>query len=179
MTADPDDDALSWGDERDPTYVESADPRRDEQRRAPRERSGLDTTGGAGTGRAGRVAAGTAAEVPASDDRAADTSAGSDADNDAAPSMSSPMLLAIGILAGVYLLYTVGWFTSAARTIAVPVGAFDVAMYQLREWLSIAAPALWFGATLLLTRTRKASTRLLWLILGAIVLLPIPFVLGE
>jgi hypothetical protein len=93
--------------------------------------------------------------------------------------MSSAMLLAVGILAGAYLLYTAGWFTSAVRNIAVPVGALDVIMFQLREYLAVAAPALWFGATLLLTRGRKPVTRLLWLVLGAIVLIPVPFVLGE
>lgn len=186
MTADPDDDALSWGDERDPTYVESADPRRAEQGRVARP----GRAGRAATGATGGVAA--AGDTVAGDTAAGGTVAGGTATRDtatrdatvvdtedSAPSMSSPMLLAIGILAGAYLLYTAGWFTSAVRNIAVPVGAFDVAMYQLREWLSVAAPALWFGATLLLTRRRKASTRLLWLILGAIVLVPIPFVLGE
>lgn len=152
MTPDPDDDALSWGDERDPTYVESAQPGRDTQRRQRAERPVVDES-----------------EIRADEP----------GDGAAAASTSSAMLLALGILAGAYLLYTAGWFMSATRTIAVPVGAFDVLMYQLREWLSVAAPALWFGTTLLLTRTRKPSARLLWLILGAIVLIPVPFVLGE
>ena len=174
MTADPDDEALSWGDEKDPTYVESANPVPAERRRARTERPAADAdpadagpTAGARGSRSGTAETVTPNGVE-------------DADDDApVASTSSAMLLALGILAGAYLLYTAGWFTSAVRNIAVPVGAFDVLMYQLREWLSVAAPALWFGATLLLTRKRKPSIRLLWLVLGAIVLIPVPFVLGE
>jgi hypothetical protein len=152
MNADPDDEALSWGDESDPTYVDPANPA------AKNERSARSTK----------------AEAP----HRADETVG-ESEPAASSSMSSPMLLAVGILAGAYLLYTAGWFISAGRNIAMPVGALDVFMFQLREYLAVLAPAAWFGATLLLTRHTKPVTRLLGLVLGAIVLLPIPFLLGE
>jgi hypothetical protein len=160
MAREPDDDALSWGDDGDPTYLDSS-----EADRAPRD---------------------TRDSVQASDeqaDAASPTEVDADfavvANRDEPQGLSSVMLLALGVLGGLYALYTVGWFTSATRTIAIPVGALDAVMATLREYLSVAAPALWFGATLLLTRGRKSSLRLLLLILGAIVLLPLPFALGT
>lgn len=182
MTADPDDEALSWGDESDPTYVESGNPVRDERRRGHAERTAA--TGVSRGNATGETPTGATDGVNPLRPSASGGTAAPDGEvlaDDGAPeaSTSSAMLLALGILAGAYLLYTAGWFTSAVRNIAVPVGAFDVLMYQLREWFSVAAPALWFSATLLLTRTRTPSIRLLWLVLGAIVLIPVPFVLGE
>ncbi|PRY69105.1 hypothetical protein B0I08_103311 [Glaciihabitans tibetensis] len=166
MARDPDEDALNWGDDGDPTYLDSPAPDRSSARPADRDEAD--------------AAAATSADPAPTDALPHDESATEAAT--AAPverqAMSSVMLLSLGVLAGVYLLYTAGWFTSAARNIAVPVGALDVVMAQLREYLSVAAPALWFVATLLLTRGRKASLRLLLLVLGAIVLLPLPFALG-
>jgi hypothetical protein len=223
MARDPDDDALSWGDDGDPTYLDS--PAVDHAAQRANAESQVDVEGpGSPTSttpsestapratrpslseRRARAAAATsttstdntsstnttssADTTPSADntpstDTSTDTTADGDMDVDAdlaAPDepqgLSSVMLLTLGVLGGVYLLYTIGWFTSASRTIAVPIGALDAVMAHVREYLSIAAPALWFGATLLLTRGRKSSVRVGMLLLGAIVLLPLPFALG-
>jgi hypothetical protein len=179
MNADPDDEALSWGDDRDPTYVDpGANSSRPKKSDTARRERAVDVAG------APSPPATPPGSPPPGSSAPASTAGGVDGTTDDEPAvapagMSSAMLLAVGILAGAYLLYTAGWFTSAVRNIAVPVGALDVIMFQLREYLAVAAPALWFGATLLLTRGRKPVTRLLWLVLGAIVLIPVPFVLGE
>jgi hypothetical protein len=216
MARDPDEDALSWGDDGDPTYLDSpADVRSSQRSDAISEvdvagrTSATSTTPSESTAAESTASESTASESTASQqsrpslaerraqaatpsaetdgttegttDETTDGTTGVDADiavADEPQGMSSVMLLTLGVLAGVYLLYTVGWFTSATRTIAVPIGALDAVMAKVREYLSIAAPALWFGGTLLLTRNRKSSTRVLMLLLGAIVLLPLPFVLG-
>lgn len=90
---------------------------------------------------------------------------------------SSPVLLIVfGILAGVYLLYAVGWgihaFTHAARA----VGVFSVIMYQFGEFLAIASPFLWAAALWLLVK--RPVWRLLWLFIGVLVLAPWPFIVG-
>ena len=184
MTNNRDEEALSWGDEGDPTHIEAPqqqtaageEPRGDtptlrrgvaERRERARSEQEADAVAGA--------------RANARAHRSADRALATDVDADAAVApapMGSVALVILGILGGVYLLYTVGWITSANRNIAVPVGALDILMAQLREYLSIAAPALWFGATLLLTRGSKTILRVLWLLLGVIVLLPLPFVLG-
>jgi hypothetical protein len=90
------------------------------------------------------------------------------------------LLVTLGILGGVYLLYTVGWVIIAINpAAAVPVDAFDVIMAQLREYLAVVAPLIWFTTTLLLTRGHRPFTRLLWLLIGVVVLVPLPFVLGS
>jgi hypothetical protein len=83
----------------------------------------------------------------------------------------------MGIIAGIYLLYTVGWFISASRVdnpLADPVGAF---MFSLGAWLAVAAPVIWFGAAVWLTDGRP-RVRYGWLIAGVVLLAPVPVILG-
>ena len=99
----------------------------------------------------------------------------------AKPQIPAPVLITYGILAGAYLIYTLGWVISVQRynatvlTSPEPLNAF---MFGLGEILAMLAPALWFAATLLLTRGRKPVIRLLVLLAGLIAVLPWPFVLG-
>ena len=161
MTSDPDDEGLSWGDEKDPTYVESSSQVRSDRPVVTPGHSAAERRAAAA---ARRQTSSTATAGP---------------DVDAEPvATSSVVLVVLGLLGGVYLLYTVGWFVSAQRNIALPVNAFDVVMTYVREGLSVAAPALWFACTLLFTRHSKPLLRVLWLVLGALVLIPLPFVLG-
>ena len=99
----------------------------------------------------------------------------------AKPQMPAALLITYGILAGAYLIYTIGWVVSVQRynatvvTSPEPLNAF---MFGLGEILAMLAPALWFAASLLLTRGRKPVIRLLALLIGLLVVLPWPFVLG-
>ncbi len=93
------------------------------------------------------------------------------------------LLVTYGILAGAYLIYTFGWVLSILRyndpvlrpASPEPLNAF---MFGLGEILAVLAPALWFAAALLLTRGRKPLVRLVVLLVGLVVVLPWPFVLG-
>ncbi len=90
---------------------------------------------------------------------------------------SSVLLVGSGVLGGIYLLFTVGWVLSAQQ--APALAGLEGVMYTLGLWLAIAAPALWFGATLLLTRHRPAPVKLLWLVIGMLLLVPWPFILNP
>jgi hypothetical protein len=110
-------------------------------------------------------------------DAAASASPTDDVDEGAHPQPSSAELVLLGVFGGVYLLYTLGWILSVVRVqnpAEDPVGAF---MFSLGLWLAVLAPALWFGVAFALTRARPRA-RLVWLLAGAIVLLPIAFVAG-
>jgi len=98
--------------------------------------------------------------------------------DDVAPATSSIQLVTYGILAGAYLLYTVGWGISVARTGIFNENLFVEIMSQFSEFLAIAVAPLWFAITLLLTRGRRPLLRLLWLIAGLVLLVPLPFILG-
>lgn len=93
--------------------------------------------------------------------------------------MGSVALVLHGILAGMYLLYTIGWLIVLQRDTAAPSDIIGGAMYSIGLWLAVLAPALWFGATLWLTRGSVTSrTRLIVLAVGVLVLVPVPFLLG-
>jgi hypothetical protein len=98
---------------------------------------------------------------------------------DAAPRTSSLLLVVYGVLAGVYLLYTLGWITSVVRTTLPLDDLLSGIMYQFGQFLAIASPALWLAASVLLTRDRKPVVRLLWVVLGLVVVAPWPFLLGR
>jgi hypothetical protein len=91
------------------------------------------------------------------------------------------LLVAYGVLGGAYLLYTVGWLLTLQRFGAVRVSSNDVlveSMTQLGFVFAMASPALWFLAVWVVTRGRKPVVRLLWIIVGLVVVLPWPFVWG-
>lgn len=97
--------------------------------------------------------------------------------DDLPPQPGSAELVLLGVFGGVYLLFTVGWILSVVRVqnpAQDPLGQF---MFGLGLWLAVLAPALWFGVAFVLTRGR-ITARLVWLLVGAIVLLPIAFVAG-
>lgn len=132
MATDPDEEALSWSGETDPTHMS-----------AP----------------LASVAA-KAAPVPGNQEK----------------SVNSAVLIGFGILAGVYLLYAAGWvFVGFSGRVPVQ-GVFFGIMYQVGEALAIASPFLWFAAVWL--RVKNPVWRILWLLVGVVVLAPWPFIIG-
>lgn len=109
-------------------------------------------------------------ETPATADGAAGEPAGD-------ARASSVGLVGLGILAGVYLLYTVGWVLSVVQDQFTLTDPLAQAMATVGDVLAVLAPALWFAAIHLLTRGRSVA-RFAWLIGGAVLLIPWPFVLG-
>jgi hypothetical protein len=113
--------------------------------------------------------------VPATDAGRAANEGDGESDADAAQT-GSVELVVLGVLGGVYLLYAVGWLIVAVGTSPPGVSVVGDAMYALGLWLAVLAPALWYG--LMLLATRRSRPRLAWLVLGALVLVPLPFALG-
>ncbi|GGL08672.1 hypothetical protein JOE58_001257 [Curtobacterium luteum] len=92
--------------------------------------------------------------------------------DDEGPLGSGP-LIGFGVLGGLYLLYTVAWLISAS---VLAVG--DLASEVMRA-LAIVAPALWFVATLWIGQSSRNRTKFVWLLIGAVVLIPWPFILTR
>lgn len=93
-------------------------------------------------------------------------------ENDAAPSSSA--LVTFGVLGGIYFLYTLGWLTFALRSAGSTDNQLAGAMFTLGLWLAVAAPALWFVLSFWLIE--RLSIRYGVLVLGAVLLIPIPLV---
>ena len=91
--------------------------------------------------------------------------------------MSSFTLISLGVFGGIYLLFTIGWFIGVNR-IDNPLGdALASFMFSLGTWLAVAAPVAWFAVTLWLTPTRPRG-RILWLLLGVVLLAPLPLLVS-
>ncbi|MGO4692402.1 DNA polymerase III subunit gamma/tau [Glaciibacter sp. 2TAF33] len=159
MNPEPEDDALSWAGDSDPTL---SPPRAAETAGAGQAQPTDATELPEGWSVPGSPAAvASAPEAPAAGQVAA-----------------SVALVGMGILAGVYLLYAVGWFIGVSRMsnpLTDPVGQF---MFSLGAWTAVVSPLVWFGAAFQLTRDRP-RTRIVVLLLGVVLLAPLPFIIGA
>jgi len=90
--------------------------------------------------------------------------------------LSTTMLLLLGVIGGVYLLYAVGWAIGGLRLKPLANLIVDDAMFLPWFVLAIAAPAIWFLTTWVLTRGRASWIRVGVLLLGVVLLVPWPFV---
>lgn len=150
MSSDGDEDALRWdGDD----ALEARGPQASRPGATPAQESPGPLSPPTGTGPA------------ASDD-----------DEMREPATAS--LVMLGILGGVYLLYTIGWVVGGIGMQLPVTFALPAALYQGALWLAVLAPALWFAAVLVATRGSKPWIRLAWLIAGALLLVPWPFVVA-
>jgi hypothetical protein len=162
MTTSRDDDALSWAGDSDPT-LSPGDTSPTDPQSAPAPDSPDELP-------EGWTVAGPASAV------AADAASKEAASANAGP--SSLALVATGVLAGIYLLYTIGWFLGVSRVgnpLVDPVGR---ALFSVGGWLAVAAPLIWFAAAYGLTSERPRS-RFTWLVVGAVLLAPLPVALGA
>lgn len=162
----PDDDALSWGGDDDPTLdvrgrAAEADqtPDPDGGHAAAALPDGY-TAVGRGADAVGRIEADGSITMPGE-----------------APPMSSAMLVALGVVVGAYLLFTIGWVVGGLRLQGTAQFLVSQVGYRLSLWLAVAAPALWLTTVLVLTRTAKSWVRITWLIGGLVLLIPWPFVM--
>ena len=100
------------------------------------------------------------------------------ADLDERTGLSSALLVLFGLFGGVFILYTVGWIITVNRMATVLSNSFFDFLAKVGEFLAIASPALWFVGVLYATRESPPWQRVLWLVLGVVLLIPVPFVFG-
>jgi hypothetical protein len=164
-STDSDDAALRWDGEADTSYTDT---------------SYVDGSTAAGRARVKgdpRASAKTAARESRAKVLSA-TAAAADDSPPAKPEISSFLLVTYGILAGMYGLYVIGWIVAINRTAIVLSDPLGQLMFQFGHALAIGSAPLWFAAVFLLTRKNKAITRLLWLLLGLLLVAPWPAILG-
>jgi len=154
VSGNDDDDALTWAGGRDPSHYETPEVKPPKLAKSART-----------------------AVQPASE--AAAPTADVDEDDDLRPATSGVVLVSLGILGGIYLLYTIGWFISWRRIVYIDPDALELAAFRVQQVLAILAPPLWFVVTLFFTRDRKPAIRLLWLVVGALLLVPWSFTFGR
>lgn len=103
----------------------------------------------------------------------------------AADGMSNAVIVLLGAFGGLYLLYSWGWFIvaqaySAVNTMtAAGSGIVGGVLQEIIFWAAPVAPLAWLLTAILLTRGRGSGRLALALVIGAIVLVPVPMlVLG-
>lgn len=173
MTSDSD-DALSWDGDEDP-QPRAPQPRDSSPRRVESEQVDSPAVDEGASLPAGWDAVGRGSEHVG---RSSANGSGSDrvaTDEERVP-LSTAMLLISGVVGGVYLLYSIGWVVGGLRL--KPLANFFVSDAVFLPWfvLAVAAPALWFLTSWVLTRGRASWVRVCLLLLGIVLLVPWPFV---
>ncbi len=97
------------------------------------------------------------------------------ADDGRSSSAGNASLVATGIVAGIYALFTIGWVVGGLRMQTTAQFLIAPAVFWVNLWLAIAAPALWFATAWLLTRRSARWVRFVWLAAGVVLLVPWPF----
>lgn len=98
--------------------------------------------------------------------------------------VSNLTLVLYGVFGGMYLLYTVGWFfiaqyfANANAVTASTSGIIGGILQIIVFWAAALAPVGWFATTLVLSRTRHAWFLPVALMLGLVVLVPLPLFVG-
>lgn len=166
MSTGRDDDALSWDGDDDPT---------------------LDTRAAeAPTRRAHATPAATTPAAATPQPEASAARAPETTDAAEASGSGNVALVALGVLGGIYLLLSLGWLVGGLRLQAISsylvardgdapltwAGGNAIALV-----LAVAAPAIWFVTTLVLSRRAAAWVRWVVLAAGAVLLLPWPFIM--
>lgn len=94
--------------------------------------------------------------------------------------MSNSALVILGVFGGIYLMYTWVWFSwaeyyeSANNLLAASSGSLGGVLQQIVFWVAPLAPLGWFLCALLLNRGAPTWRLALWIVLGAVVLVPLP-----
>lgn len=94
--------------------------------------------------------------------------------------MSNASLVILGVFGGIYLMYTWVWFSwaeyyeSANNLLAASSGSLGGVLQQIVFWAAPLAPIGWFLCALLLNRGAPTWRLALWIVLGAVVLVPLP-----
>lgn len=120
-----------------------------------------------------------ASEADASE---ADAESGSEAAESA--ELSNAALVLLGVLGGLYLLYAWIWLSWAQfysemnAALVAGSGSLGSVLQQILFWAAPAAPILWFLSVMLLCRGARTRRIAMWLVVGAIVLLPYPIFSG-
>lgn len=91
-------------------------------------------------------------------------------------SVENPGLVAL--FGGLYAVWSLAWVLGVAAAPTQPASSLlDAVMYQFGEFLAMIASPLWFGASWWLTSGRPKATRVWWLVVGLVLLVPLPLIL--
>lgn len=199
MTTGRDDDALSWDGDDDPTLVSRpvapatsgaedievvevdtvVAPSAGADATAPESSAALpDGWNAVGRGSDAVTTVGDdPADLAVDEHRASNEHRASVETDEAAPANTNVALIATGVLAGVYLLYAIGWLIGGLRLQGRASYLVTDVMYQGSLWLAALAPVIWFGTVLFATRRSRPCLRYAWLAVGVLLLVPWPFIM--
>lgn len=99
------------------------------------------------------------------------------------PEVSNVAVMLLGVFGGLFLLYTWAWFTIAQFYSLVNAasvqgsGSIGGIFQQIVFWVATVAPAAWFLTGIVLTRKKPTWQLAAVLVLGLIVLAPLPLLI--
>lgn len=161
MTSRRDDDALSWDGDDDPTLDVGVDT----------SRSSIDEP----LPDAAPVAAGERPARAAAEPEPVELAEVEPEQSAEQAGMGNVALVSIGLIAGAYIFFAIGWFIAGLRLQAVSGLLVDPVMYAAGTWGATLAGPIWFLTAFLLTRRSRTWVRFAALLVGLVLVVPWPF----
>jgi hypothetical protein len=99
--------------------------------------------------------------------------------------LSNGAVVLLGAFGGVFLLYTWGWFlvvkaySDLNLITAQSSGVIGGVLQQILFWAAPLAPLFWFVTSVILARKRHTAVLGIALLIGALVLVPLPVLIGN
>ncbi len=180
VTSDTEDDAFRWEGDADPTLDAPASRAKLPRGFTPVGKGADDIDEDEDEGEAPSATG--AAAPPATDAEGAPAASESDAGETAGATAEpahtgNATLVTFGVLAGIAAMWTIGWIIGGLRLQGTAEFLVSPLAYIPSLWLAALAPVLWFAAVWLLTRHSRTWVRVTWLVAGAVLLVPWPFVM--
>ena len=93
-----------------------------------------------------------------------------------AKKVAHPGLLAI--FGGLYAVWSLAWVLGIAQTPTQPASSLlDAIMFEFGEFLAMVASPIWFGVVWWLTTESRVVVRVVWLVVGLVLLVPLSLIL--
>ena len=93
-----------------------------------------------------------------------------------AKKVANPGLLAI--FGGLYAVWSLAWVLGIAQTPTQPASSLlDAIMFEFGEFLAMVASPIWFGVVWWLTTESRVVIRVVWLVVGLVLLVPLSLIL--
>ena len=93
-----------------------------------------------------------------------------------AKKVANPGLLAI--FGGLYAVWSLAWVLGIAQTPTQPASSLlDAIMFQFGEFLAMVASPIWFGVVWWSTTESRVIIRVVWLVVGLVLLVPLSLIL--
>jgi hypothetical protein len=172
---DNDEEALAWAGDNDERLTTGSTSKSPVRKRRASPSASPDTTPTTPAAAAETVAETVAEGQAVEQSWSPSENVAAQIDEGAPGGLSSREGVVLGVLGGIYLLFSAAWIVTALRNPVQIADLLGSITFMAGLWMAALAPAAWFAGTLVYGRRRSFLWRFILLTVGAILFIPWPY----